>query len=321
MNNSDKFQTLLYIASYNRSGSTLLDLLLGNHKCITSIGELVHFYDYRYDPDRYYGDDSLCTCGKPFSQCPFWQRVENELNENGTPLCNLPTELPRPPARHKWVVPYFLEIFLIFATLPLLEIAGKYKTSVRESVEIVRNCWLITKTVSKITGASVIVDSSKRAEQLKLLYLLNPDQFKLVFLVRDGRGATASSIRRSRIRGKNLSTKRAALSWLLNNLKLILVQLTIPKDKRLRVKYEDLCRDPEQEIQRICHFAGLPFDGQTLVLSRYDRHNIGGSPHRFDKGEIEIKLDERWKHSLSSTQLTEFNRIAGFLNKLFGYSS
>ena len=47
---------LLYIVSATRSGSTLLDLLLGNHGEATSVGELRRLQEHLSNGDR-------CTCG------------------------------------------------------------------------------------------------------------------------------------------------------------------------------------------------------------------------------------------------------------------
>src|SRR5438105_3013640 len=57
---------IVYIAGYSRSGSTILDILLGNHSQVISTGELVYLFEDWNNPTR------SCTCGKPYGNCSFW---------------------------------------------------------------------------------------------------------------------------------------------------------------------------------------------------------------------------------------------------------
>jgi hypothetical protein len=59
---------LLFIAGSNRSGSTLLDLLIAHAPGVVSGGELRRF-------DEYVERNKKCTCGIPFDKCPFWNQV------------------------------------------------------------------------------------------------------------------------------------------------------------------------------------------------------------------------------------------------------
>ena len=58
---------VIYIAGYGRSGSTVLDILLGNHPKIASGGELWQL------PFLWQVRDIRCTCGKAFTECALWQ--------------------------------------------------------------------------------------------------------------------------------------------------------------------------------------------------------------------------------------------------------
>ncbi|SCZ67306.1 sulfotransferase [Thiohalomonas denitrificans] len=63
-------RTILYILAYGRSGSTLLDWLLGSHPSIVSSGEIgrlpVALYDRTTRP-RY------CGCGEYIDECEVWK--------------------------------------------------------------------------------------------------------------------------------------------------------------------------------------------------------------------------------------------------------
>jgi hypothetical protein len=60
---------VLYIAGSGRSGSTILDNILGQVEGGFSVGEL------RYVWDRGIIQNRICGCGAPFRGCNLWKRV------------------------------------------------------------------------------------------------------------------------------------------------------------------------------------------------------------------------------------------------------
>lgn len=65
--NKKKKITIIYIGGYGRSGSTLLDLILG-HGGGLSLGEV------RY-ANRHITNNTDCSCGKPVNQCSVWGNI------------------------------------------------------------------------------------------------------------------------------------------------------------------------------------------------------------------------------------------------------
>jgi hypothetical protein len=70
---------LLYIAGSSHSGSTLLDLLLGSHPAIESVGEAKKIAAVAARVRT--GEDPLCTCRATVAACPFWCEVMPEQPE------------------------------------------------------------------------------------------------------------------------------------------------------------------------------------------------------------------------------------------------
>ena len=70
-------QRVMYVASWSRSGSTLLDLMLGQIPGFVSVGEL------RFLWERGVREGQLCGCGAPVPKCPFWSRVLEEVFGTG----------------------------------------------------------------------------------------------------------------------------------------------------------------------------------------------------------------------------------------------
>ena len=64
--------SVLYIAGPGRSGSTLLDTMLGQIDGFVSVGELRNLWA------RGLGDGWPCGCGAAVRDCPFWSSVLTE---------------------------------------------------------------------------------------------------------------------------------------------------------------------------------------------------------------------------------------------------
>ena len=61
--------TVVAVASAGHSGSTLLDVLLGNHPQVCSAGEMNRLT--LHAPDR------VCACGATVTACDYWNRVRD----------------------------------------------------------------------------------------------------------------------------------------------------------------------------------------------------------------------------------------------------
>ena len=59
---------IIYIAGYGRSGSTVLDMLLGSDDHAIGLSELTHVFGY-------WSNDLPCSCGKRIRQCEMWKKV------------------------------------------------------------------------------------------------------------------------------------------------------------------------------------------------------------------------------------------------------
>jgi len=66
---SEHRPVVVYIAGSGRSGSTLLERMLGAAPGMVNIGELVDAFR------RVVPGDERCGCGDRFSACPFWCKV------------------------------------------------------------------------------------------------------------------------------------------------------------------------------------------------------------------------------------------------------
>ena len=60
---------VIYIAGWGRSGSTILDGILGQVPGLVSVGEIKFLWERGYLQNR------RCSCGEPFRSFPFWTEV------------------------------------------------------------------------------------------------------------------------------------------------------------------------------------------------------------------------------------------------------
>lgn len=74
---------VIYIAGSSHSGSTILDLLLGSHSAVESVGEAKKIPELQSQIAK--GGRPLCTCQTELTACPLWADL----------LANEPTDLKR----------------------------------------------------------------------------------------------------------------------------------------------------------------------------------------------------------------------------------
>lgn len=77
---------VLYVVGAGHSGSTLLDLMLGGHPDVQSLGELATYDDYFGPADGPMPwAERGCTCGVHVSRCPFWAAVRRRIGDGPVP--------------------------------------------------------------------------------------------------------------------------------------------------------------------------------------------------------------------------------------------
>jgi hypothetical protein len=179
--------------------------------------------------------------------------------------------------------------------------------------------------VQEVSGAAVIVDSSKSPSYAHLLSRTPGVQVHLVHLVRDCRGVAYSRLRRNargelHWRSENLLVARTALEWGAVNVLSHLLKSRLPYTL---VRYEDFVNDPEHTLRRIVSDAGQPtpnlsFVNRSSVLVGAD-HIVSGNQMRFESGWISVKADEEWRHKLARRHLWILNAIAWPWLARYGY--
>lgn len=171
----------------------------------------------------------------------------------------------------------------------------------RACVEMIIRRYLERNLEAK-SGASIWVDHTPdNVRYYPLLRAMFPDA-RYVHIVRDGR-AVYQSIR-DLDWGPNNAYK-ATRFWAERLEQALGVEMA-EGERCLRVRYEDVLRDPETEIRRICSFAEIPFDEQMLsgggvILPAFTRgqHRLVGKPP--DASRLDA-----WRKRLSTKEIEDF---------------
>ena len=190
----------------------------------------------------------------------------------------------------------------------------------------------LAASVLEVTGRSFLVDSSKIGLRLKYL-LRNPAlEVKVVRLIRDGRGVALTHLDPARfadakdpsLRGGGLGDHReaerlamadAAREWRRSNEEAEAVLASLPRERHTEVRYEAMCAEPRGTLRGVFSFLGLP---DVPLDTRQERHVVGNGMRLDWQGDV--KLDESWREALGEAELTTFDRVAGDLNRRYGYA-
>jgi hypothetical protein len=171
----------------------------------------------------------------------------------------------------------------------------------------------IYAAVAAVSGASVVVDSSKHGSLAFALRHHPGIDLRVLHLVRDGRGVAHSwskKVRRPEIvTGETLmpqySILKSGVLWTVHNL--LFDALSMIGTRTLRLRYERVAADPARYLAEIRTFAGLPpdplaflhRDGDVTVADLGTSHSVAGNPMRFQSGGVHVRSDDAWRRSMS----------------------
>lgn len=303
---------LLYILSSGRSGSTLIDMVLGNNPGLISVGEFHRL-------SLYARTGELCTCGSAVGDCPFW----TDISRSASVLFGA-KEDPATTLRQREVMlrmdrigraRNILQMGLLTSGLvPPWWLTSQLIGS--NHAEAIGNSWVWLQAIAKTTDCDTVIESTKDVRRLKQYFLSDPERVRVLHLTRDGRAVAASAMRRT-----GCSMRHAAKEWYRKNQRIAAVLRGVPRSSICQMRYEDFCEDPAAETARLLAFLGKMNHSPLVELNKMESHNIGGNPMRFDRSVTQIKLDTRWRNQLDASALTEFARVAGRLNERLGYDA
>jgi UDP-N-acetylglucosamine transferase subunit ALG13 len=307
--------SILYVAGWGRSGSTLLDRMLGQVPGVFSAGELRDIWR------RGVLEDRLCGCGERFSACPVWTDVGRRAFGGWDRIDVLDMQRLRDRLDRPWTPPLVLGSRL----LPGLD------RDVERYVDALERLYL---AILETTGARVVVDSSKIPTYLLLLRRIPRVDLRVVHLVRDSRGVVFSWQRHverlDAAKGSpdeereliQYGTASAAARYLFYNGLTHAVQLGLPS---LFLRYEDLVRAPSPALANVLRHAGIGVNAGTLGFIG-DRsvelgvnHTVDGNPMRLSTGAVGLREDDEWRRRMAPGTRRLVSAVTAPLLARYGY--
>src|SRR4051812_48541351 len=303
---------VLSIVGPGRSGTTILASVLGETEGFVSVGEL------RWMWRRGLIERRSCGCGVPPADCPVWSGiVPDVLAGAGATAAG------------------------IAAAQDELSSRRRRFRAIRSSsggedgwpaLELVRDVTgRLVSGIAGVTGARVIVDSSKRAQDAAVLAALGDVDHYVLHMVRDP-GAVAFSWQRRdktvRVAGgsRAMATRRLLPSlarWTENSLSAELLRRHLPADRWMFLRYEDFAASPRESIAAVLAFLGEsappPFTDATTVELRVN-HTVAGNPNRFRTGAVTIALDNEWRTRMPRARRLAVRALSWPLLLRYGYT-
>ncbi len=303
--------SVLYLGGFGRSGSTLVERMLGAAPGWVNVGELV-------DLARSVAPgDELCGCGTPFSRCPFWSRV-GELAFGGwtEQVLGELAGLHRAAARQR-----HLPGLLNPRHVPSSQLIALRTSYAR-----------VYAAVAEAAGASVVVDASKGPALGQALAGAPGIDLRILNVVRDPRAvawswnrrvarphATAGSEEMWRI-----PARRAGAQWTALQLEVeaIARRGRVPS---ARLRYEDFVADPIDSLVAAIRPLGLPLGPGDLprivdgTVELGPSHGLSGNPARFRSGAVALRRDDGWITQMPAADRAVVTALTLPLLKAYGY--
>jgi len=297
-------QKLVYILGTGRCGSTVLEIVLGSHPKIQATGEFHGIPFPKWMPG------TVCACGQEFDHCPLWSKVYVEYHKYVDFDQQLKTQ----------------SRFEYHRSLPRALFHRMLGTA--EIREHARGMSDLIRVIAQCSGKEVVSESSKSADRGYMYSLARSSEFDVYYihLVRDGRGYmfSRSSVPDGAGYGKKKEVSSAgmlALRWVGPNL-LAMLLCSRPRDRYLRIRYEDFVEHPVDVLEQVGRFIGL--DMTPVIEKVRDRrpipvsHLLGGNRLRFSPT---ITLESRFTNRTPGSRRIRwaFWVLGGWMAFLYGY--
>ena len=299
--------TVIYIAGWGRSGSTILDRILGQTDGVASLGELSLLWERGVARNEY------CGCGQPFNDCDFWTRVGERAFGRWDAVS---------PERIRWLRRIVARPY--HQLLP--RVTRRRREGERELASYLNHVYC---AVAEVAEVRTLVDSSKQPVVARIL-ARNSIDIRVLHLIRDPRGVAYSwskDVLRVDATGgtgdrmQKFSAFASGFRWDVVNVLALRLSSQVPY---VAILYEDLVRNPREALRTInaCLDLQLPLEGlvgpENEVMLGVN-HTVAGNPSRLLTGPTLLKEDAQWRTSLPRRDRRLISLLTAPLRMRFDY--
>jgi hypothetical protein len=268
-------------------GSTLLSLILGNHRQVLGLGDTI--------PNDVF--PTVCGCGTKFNECDFWTDVRDSVQwRNGRELF---------PATVAVLGNRYLNFGAIVAlggVFGLLGLKFPRKRFARSFEKFLRVC-------SEYSQFDIFVDGFKRPDHYVALKSSGFAVKGVIHLIRDPRAFVAAAKR------AGVPVAQAARWWCRYH-RAIRFITWLTGERVFRLRYEDLCNAPDSELEKLQLWLGIRPEAIRRPIAD-SVHWLGNiSMTEFD-GRIELR--NKWPQELTQGERMRVENITARVARSFGY--
>jgi hypothetical protein len=178
--------------------------------------------------------------------------------------------------------------------------------------ELIARNTALASVILNVTGKSVFFDASKYPIAIRYLRRDRAVDLRVIHLVRDVRGASLS-----RRKTGQPDWSKAVRSWVRGNRTIERQLRRCPAGNWMRIRYEDLCREPQQTLNRLFEFCGVSPHNLDDSYRTAAHHIVGNRMRLQHRGQIAI--DESWRDALTLGELKCAEKFAGGMHRRYGY--
>jgi hypothetical protein len=292
-----KPSTVIYIAGYGRSGSTILDMTLGEQPHAFGLSELTHVFDY-------WAKNRDCSCGQKIQDCSFWKSIFQQAGFDQEFVQKAAKATRVIESRPLWWSQRFRK--------NECETYKQAWTSIMDLVAIKSNGRFLIDS-SKTTRPTIFRAAALEKFCLRSVYVVhlvrNPDAVAWSYLRGDN-----TKLENGVVKVKTGGKYRVAVSWLLAN---AWVHLLYARRKNYQlVKYETFASQPNDVIHKILDDLA---DGATTDQTKgspaieFDHGIAGNRTRRSSKKKVVV--DREWQSRCSGRS----GWVGWPLRKWYGY--
>ncbi|WP_298908901.1 sulfotransferase [uncultured Aliiroseovarius sp.] len=293
---------IIYIAGYGRSGSTVVDIMLGMHPEIFGAGELSTMCRHVWRENEY------CACGARLNECDVWEPVMKRWTKECDPD----------------------DYFALQRSIEPLYAPGRMIGGAKLEAYLNMSRAMFS-AIRDQTGQPIILDSSKAPGRALALASDPKIDLRVIHLVRDAR-AVAHALGRAipvdvaqGVQKKIVprSPLRTALRWRMYNSVAERLRTRLAPNRSVRVRYEDISRNPLAELKRISSAVDVDLTEVGSQISQGAKivpaHQMAGSRLRM-KGPMALRYNSDWETEMPKAAKRQVELITGAQLWRYGYS-
>ncbi len=305
----------VFIGGSGRTGSTLVERLLGQLPGVCNVGEVVFLWE------RGLRRGERCGCGVPLPECPFWRKV-GERAFGGWDSFDL---------RRFLALKQSIDRNRFIPALAARSAGANGEAMIRAR-EYAGTYAQLYRAVREVSGCPIVVDSSKHASLAFCLRASAGIDLRVVHVVRDSRAVAYSWTKRVRRPEADVavtdaqaymdtfSPRKSAMVW--NTLNIGFHLLAARGTATTLVRYEDFIAAPVSAMRALAEFAGtdpalsfMTAEHAALVPA----HSASGNPMRFTAGRLPFRLDDAWRTRLGRADRALVTALTLPLLARYGY--